>query len=390
MREHTAQPLGHLGPVTNPRIASADRAGLNKLGLLCVALLFSGTGPISARAVPPSPQTTAQESAALRDGQHDFDFNFGTWKTHIRRTLDPLSGSTKSIELNGNVIIRPVWGGRAQLEEIEADGPKGHWEGLSLRLYNPQSHQWGQYFLNSKIAILGAPLIGSFRHGRAELFSSDDDNGRSILVRGTWSDITPDSHRYAEAYSADGGKTWAPAFQAELTRLSATADESTVPQADADGDGREFDFDLGSWKTHSTRLLHPLTGSTDWVNIDGGTNVTKVWGGRANLAEYKATGPAGLIELIALRWYNPNAHQWYIDFATPNVGTLGIPGIGEFTNGRADFYDYEPINGKSVLVRFSIWGITPETAKSEQAFSEDGGKTWEVNWINEYTRAKTE
>jgi hypothetical protein len=172
--------------------------------------------------------------------------------------------------------------------------------------------------------------------------------------------------------------------------VSETADESAVPDADASGEGHEFDFDFGSWKTHSTRLLHPLTGSTTWVNMDGGTNVTKVWGSRANLAEYKATGPAGPIELLALRWYNPTAHQWCINFATPNVGMLGIPGIGEFKNDRADFYDYEPINGKSVLVRFSIWGITPDTAQSEQAFSEDGGKTWEVNWINKYTRAKTE
>jgi hypothetical protein len=385
MTEHKAPALGHPRSATQSR----NRARLKKLGFLCVALLLYGAGLQSAQAVPASP-TGPQEPAAARDGQHDFDFNFGTWKTHIRRVLDPLSGSTNSIELNGTVIIRPVWGGRAQLEEIEADGPKGHWEGLSLRLYNPQAHQWGQYFINSKIATLGPPLIGSFKNGRCELFSSDDDNGRSILVRGTWSDITPNSHRYGEDYSADGGKTWAPAFQAELTRVSETADEAAVPEMEAGGEGHEFDFDFGHWRTHSTRLLHPLTGSTDWINMDGGTNVTKVWGGRANLAEYKATGPTGPIELIALRWYNRTAHQWYIDFAMPNVGTLGIPGIGEFKNGRADFYDYEPINGKSVLVRFSIWGITRDTAQSEQAFSEDGGKTWEVNWINKYTRAKAE
>lgn len=70
------------------------------------------------------------------------------------------------------------------------------------------------------------------------------------------------------------------------------------------------------------------------------------------------------------------------------MGTLGIPGVGAFKNGRAEFYDQEPINGKSVLVRFSIWGITPDTAQSEQAFSTDGGMTWEVNWINRYTRVK--
>src|ERR1051326_8958386 len=120
--------------------------------------------------------------------------------------------------------------------------------------------------------------------------------------------------------------------------------------------------------------------------MDGITVVSKIWGGRANLAEYKADGPAGHVELMSLRWYNPEAHQWNLDFATPGVGTLGIPGVGEFRNGRGDFYDQEEINGKYVLVRFSIWSITRDTAQSEQAFSDDGGKTWEVNWINKYTR----
>jgi hypothetical protein len=148
----------------------------------------------------------------------------------------------------------------------------------------------------------------------------------------------------------------------------------------------DFDFDLGNWKTHSSRLLHPLTGSTTWVDMHGVTIVKKIWGGRANLAEFRADGPAGHIELLSLRWYNPTAHQWYLDFATPNVGTLGIPGIGVFNQGRGDFYDQETINGRSILVRFSIWGITANTAQSEQAFSDDGGKTWETNWINRYTR----
>jgi hypothetical protein len=94
---------------------------------------------------------------------------------------------------------------------------------------------------------------------------------------------------------------------------------------------------------------------------------------------------------MALRWFNPATHEWNIDFATPTVGTLGtVPGVGVFKNGRVDFYDYEPINGRSVLVRFSMWSITADTAQSEQAFSEDGGKTWEVNWINKYTQVKEE
>jgi hypothetical protein len=153
-----------------------------------------------------------------RDGRHDFDFNFGTWKTHIKRILNPLSGATQSIELNGTVTVRKVWDGRAQLEEIEAEGPKGHWEGLTLFIYNPEAHQWSQSFANSKSGALNLPLIGSFKGGRGELFASDTFDGRSILVRGVWSDIKADSHRYEESYSDDGGRTWAPAFIAELTR----------------------------------------------------------------------------------------------------------------------------------------------------------------------------
>jgi hypothetical protein len=160
----------------------------------------------------------AAQANEARDGQHDFDFNFGTWKTHIKRILDPLSGSSKSIELNGTVTVRKVWDGRAQLEEIEADGPNGHWQGMTLFLYNPQAHQWSQSFVNSKSGVLNPPLIGAFKDGRGELIASDTFNDRSILVRGVWSDIKPDSHHFEESYSSDGGRTWAPAFIATLTR----------------------------------------------------------------------------------------------------------------------------------------------------------------------------
>ncbi|MEA3141177.1 MAG: hypothetical protein QOK23_3346 [Gammaproteobacteria bacterium] len=154
----------------------------------------------------------------MRDGQHDFDFNVGAWKTQIKRLVHPLSGSTEYIELNGTVTVRKVWDGRAQLEEIETDGPNGHWEGMTMFLYNPQSHQWNQTFANSKTGVLNRPLVGTFKDGRGELFSQDSLNDRSILVRGVWSDITPNSHRFEEAYSDDGGKTWEPVFIAMLTR----------------------------------------------------------------------------------------------------------------------------------------------------------------------------
>lgn len=343
-------------------------------------------GILGAASLHPTMAADAPSATSERDGQHDFDFNSGVWKTHIKRRVHPLSGSNEFIELNGTVNNHKVWGGRANLEEIETDGPNGHWEGLSLFLYNPNSHQWSQTFVNSKSGMFSGGLIGSFKDGRGELFQADTLDGRSILVRGVWSDFTPTSHRYEESYSADGGKTW----EVQLTANKTKAEPADAPLVKNTDGSHEYDFDLGTWHTHTTRMLHPLSGKQEWTELDGTTVVTPVWGGRANLAEYKAVGPNGPIELLALRIYNPKTHEWSINFATPGRGELSnTPGIGAFNNGRVEFYDQERYNDKAILLRFSMWGITPDTAQSEQAFSTDGGKTWETNWINKYTRSES-
>src|SRR3984957_4107424 len=180
--------------------------GMGLAAIICVS--YPSVGLAQTSTPPP----------AAHDGQHDFDFNIGVWHTHIKRTLDPFASGSESVELNGTVTVRKVWDGKAELEEIEADGPKGHWEGLTLFLYNPGAHQWSQTFVNSKTGILAPPLIGAFKDGRGELFAQDTFHNRSILVRAVWSEITPDSHHFEESYSDDGGKTWAPAFIASLTR----------------------------------------------------------------------------------------------------------------------------------------------------------------------------
>jgi hypothetical protein len=161
---------------------------------------------------------TPTPTPAVHDGQHDFDFNIGVWHTHINRILDPFSSGSESVELNGTVTVRKVWDGKAELEEIEADGPKGHWEGLTLFLYNPSAHQWSQSFANSKVGILSSN-VGEFKDGRVVLIGQDTVNDKAILVRAVWSNIKPDSHQYEESYSNDGGTIWVRSFIANLTRL---------------------------------------------------------------------------------------------------------------------------------------------------------------------------
>lgn len=157
-------------------------------------------------------QTTLKSRAngtiVERDGQHDFDFEIGVWKTHLRRLVHPLSGSSTWVECDGNTVVRKVWDGRANLVELEADCPSGHFEGLSLRLYNPQSHQWSLNFANSRDGSLSQPTIGKFKNGRGEFFDQETFNGRAILVRFVISDITPDSCHFEQSFSDDGGKSW--------------------------------------------------------------------------------------------------------------------------------------------------------------------------------------
>jgi hypothetical protein len=158
-------------------------------------------------------------------------------------------------------------------------------------------------------------------------------------------------------------------------------------QALAQRDGQhDFDFDIGTWKTQLKRLQRPLTGSTTWLEYEGTTVVRKVFDGRANLVELKVDGPAGHFEGLSLRLYNPKARQWSLNFANINEGTLSTPTIGEFKDGRGEFYDQETYNGRAILVRFIITKVSNDVYRFEQSFSDDGAKTWEVNWIAVDTR----
>jgi hypothetical protein len=162
---------------------------------------------------------------------------------------------------------------------------------------------------------------------------------------------------------------------------------STPPSDTAVHDGQhDFDFEIGTWKTHVKRLQHPLTGSSTWAEYDGTSVVRKVLDGRANLIELRVEGTAGRIDGMSLRLYNPQSHQWSLNFSNIAAGTLSQPTIGEFRNGRGEFYDQETLDGRAILVRFVISDITKDSCHFEQAFSADGGKTWEVNWIATDTR----
>jgi len=165
----------------------------------------------------PEPRVVA---AAPRDGQHDFDFELGRWKLQLRRLKNPLHGSHEWVEFSGTSVTRPLWNGKAQVEELEVDSPvAGHIEGMTVRLYSPTSRQWSLNWANQKNGRFDVPTVGEFKDGRGEFFDHEMFEGRMILVRYVWSNITPKSAHFEQSYSTDGGKTWEANWITDQTRV---------------------------------------------------------------------------------------------------------------------------------------------------------------------------
>jgi hypothetical protein len=152
-----------------------------------------------------------QKLGAERDGQHDFDFLVGSWKFHLKRLKQRLVGSKEWVEFDGTTVCRKVLDGRGEVEEMNVDNPeKGiHIQGLALRLYNPQSHQWSIYWVNAADGVLEPnPMVGQFSNGRGEFYNQQVYEGKAIYARFIWADTNTNSPHFEQAFSIDGGKTW--------------------------------------------------------------------------------------------------------------------------------------------------------------------------------------
>lgn len=172
--------------------------------LVVVLALLVQTPPLAAQANAPR-----ETASTVRDGGHDFDFEIGTWTMVRRRLVHPLTGSTTWVDPGpATHLVRPIWGGLATLAELRLDAPTPHFVGSLLHLYNSQAHQWSVSWVSLDDATISPPLIGSFQEGRGVFLDQEIVDGRALLVRVVYSDITATSFRTERAYSADGGATW--------------------------------------------------------------------------------------------------------------------------------------------------------------------------------------
>jgi hypothetical protein len=164
---------------------------------------------------------------------------------------------------------------------------------------------------------------------------------------------------------------------------------ATATGAQSRNGAHDFDFLIGDWKAHVRRLPDRLNGSNVWVEYDGISNHKKLLDSNANFEEFDVRNPEKNLRIKAqtFRLYNPETHQWSIYLVDLDNGTLSLPPqIGQFDGNRGEFYAQDTYKGRAILVRYVWLNISPKSARMEQSFSPDGGKTWEVNWICELSR----
>jgi hypothetical protein len=159
-----------------------------------------------------TPQALAQS-----DGARDFDWEIGAWDTHVR-VRAPLDANAAWTDFRGTSVIHTFSEGRANLVDLDVASGEHRIEGVSLRLYNPQTRQWSLNFASMRDGLLTAPVYGGFADGRGVFYGQDTVDGRVVLVRFIISDLTERSAQFVQSYSADGGQSWIDNWIATDTR----------------------------------------------------------------------------------------------------------------------------------------------------------------------------
>jgi hypothetical protein len=170
---------------------------------------------------PDSQVSTGGSTASLRDGSHDFDFLIGDWKAHVRRLPERLKGSNVWVEYDGISNHKKLLDSNANFEEFDVSSPdhKLRIKAQTLRMYNPESHQWSIYLVDlDKGTLAVPPVVGQFDGKRGEFYNQQTWEGRAVLVRYVWLDISPKASRMEQSFSPDGGKTWEVNWICELSR----------------------------------------------------------------------------------------------------------------------------------------------------------------------------
>ena len=150
----------------------------------------------------------------------DFDFLIGHWQIHHRRLKERLLGCEDWERFEGRCRMWPLLGGHGNIDDNVLELPAGPYRALSMRTFDPATCQWSIWWVDGRNPHeLDPPVVGGFADGVGEFQSDDSLRGQPIRVRYLWTDITPTSARWQQAYSTDGGQNWETNWVMDFERL---------------------------------------------------------------------------------------------------------------------------------------------------------------------------
>jgi hypothetical protein len=154
----------------------------------------------------------------ISDAAHDFDFFYGRWRIHNQRLRERLLDCTEWDTFEATCDCKPLLDGFGNIDEFRTD----YWPnfvGMSLRLFSPQTQQWSIYWVDTRQVVLQPPVVGGFTNGVGIFDGPDQLRGQPVIVRFTWSHITPTAARWQQAFSPDNGQTWETNWIMTFTRI---------------------------------------------------------------------------------------------------------------------------------------------------------------------------
>jgi len=332
----------------------------------------------------------ATQGTAMPDNPtRDFDFLFGSWRVRHRRLKARLKGSTEWIEFDGSSAAQPVLDGLGNVDDNVIDLPGAPYRAATLRSFDPQTKRWAIWWFDERYPHAhGVPVVGGFESGVGTFFADETFEDKPIKVRFIWSRITPTSAQWEQAFSPDGGRTWETNWLMNFARTGSAHIVPPLPERSRETPGLDsFDSHMGAWRARHRRMKERLADNTEWIEFDGSCVMQPLVGGAANMDDNVFNMPGGAFRGVSMRVFDPKTKTWaiwWLDSRYPH--TLDPPMIGSFEDGVGAFFADETFNGRPIKVRFLWSNITATTRQWEQAFSPNGGRTWETNWTTHFTR----
>lgn len=332
----------------------------------------------------------ARGAVRAADRRGDWAWLEGNWKVEHRRLRRRLAGDAHWDRFTGTSAVWMTLGGLGTIDDNLLHLPGGDYRAVGIRAYDPGTDRWSIWWLDGRNpARIDPPVTGRFEGDTGTFTGSDWFEGRPIDVRFHWQAIHGPRPHWQQSFSPDGGAGWEMNWENFFTRTGKVPTPlPLLPEGDPARAPDDWGFLAGRWTVRHRKLRKRLAGSRDWDEF-GGTFVNwPTLGGNGNVGDNLMNAPTGSFRGVGFRAWDPATREWmswWLDGRDP--GRIGAPLRGRFVDGIGTYLSDDTHEGRPVKARVTWSRITGKTARWEQAFSADGGASWETNWTSDFTRA---